>query len=295
MDDALANIKQQIQGTVDGNMGSLAEMTARAKAASETLQKLDTTKMIQSQTTINTDSTLTDADTDYAHIDYYNKISSYAMLRDPTVMRNLSHNFAMEYLMMLCASGKESQVTQYIYKYCGRNYTWQNPSDVKTNNLDSGEISALFMKGTNADIDAQHDVNLTLLDVEFQARKQYLAGQLSLIESMVLQQEALIQSLGDWSNYLDQQAQEYSEIYERLNVLMNTNKRKDVFEVKDLNSLDKWNTLTVNVFWVLLVILIVMIVVQNYSSITSSLNNAQQKIQNIAEHTVVRDTPSNTK
>ena len=293
MEDALANITQQIQGTVDGNMGSLADLTARAKSASTTLQNIDTTKMIQSQTTINTDSTLTDADTDYAHVDYYNKISSYAMLRDSAVMRNISHNFAMEYLMMLCASGKESQITQYIYKYCGRDYTWQNPSDA--NNLDKAGISELFMKGTNADIDAQHDVNLTLLDVEFQARKQYLAGQLSLIESMVLQQEALIQSLGDWSHYLDQQAQEYAEIYERLNVLMNTNKRKDVFEVKDLQSLDKWNTITVNAFWVLLVILIVMIVVQNYSSITSSLNNAQQKIQSIAEQTIVRDTQSNTK
>ena len=295
--DTLDNIKQYIQGIADENPGSLSDMSARAKEISTTLQQLDTTSMIQQQTATEADSTITDADTQYEHVDYYNKISSYAMLRDPKTTRNISHNFAMEYLMMLCASGQESKVTQYIQTFCLMNqeFTWQSPKNTEIKQFSQEEIDTMFMDGVIADIDAQHDVNSTLLDIEYQARKQYLDGQFALIESMVLQQDALIQSLGDWSNYLDQQAQEYSELYERLNILMNTNKRKDVFEVNDLNSIDKWNKIIVNSFWVFLTILIVMIVVQNYTYMTSSLHNAQEKIQNLAEQSISNNTPADTK
>ena len=200
----------------------------------------------------------------------------YAKLNDVSEMRKIAHNFAIENLWMQCESGEQSRLqSQLVANGCsGNSYTYTYTKEART----TAEVKTMFLGLVRKDIQAQHEVNMALLNIDYIARQEYLRQQHTLIQSMVSQQQTLIQSLNDWSHYMNQRANEYAQLYEKMNVIVNTTKRKDVFEVKDLRSLDGWNRVATNIFWVLMVVLLVMVVVQYQSELTAMATRAKQSI-----------------
>lgn len=269
---------QMVRNAASGQNISMDQLKQQVSESTKRLNQIDTVKgTLQSSRYTNAASSITSADSEYAHKDYYNQIALYANLMDPSTMRTISHNFAIEKLWMLCESGQQSKMEEFMFSYCGATYEWDTKDD-KKENISLEKASANFIRSLKLDIEAQHNVNMTLLNVDHTARKEYLAQQLALVESMVEQQNTLIQSLNDWSQYMNQRAEEYAKLYERMSVIVHTTKRKDVFEVKDLRSLDGWNLLATNTFWVLLVVLLVMVVVQYQSELTAMATQVNQSV-----------------
>ena len=269
MANTLDSVIKQVQDLTSASNVDLATLKARASKATSEIQDLDTVRSVARELTptISVNSTINQADTTYKHKDYYNKISAYNRLRDQAAIRTVSHNFAVEKLWMLCESGQKSETDRFVYEYCGKDYQWDEATT--TEKVTDADAERKFVDLLKQDLQAQHDVNVRLLEIDHIARKQYLEEQLRLVEHMVAQQFTLIQSLKDWSHYMNQRADEYSKLYERLNVVMNTTKRKDVFEVKDLRALDGWNRFLTNVFWTVVVLFVVLIVVQHYMKLSA--------------------------
>ena len=259
---------------------SFADLQEAIRRASSNLQNIDTVRQSAGQNMVLT-SRADDSETTYKHKEYFNQISAYERLREANVMRRISHNFAVERLWMLCESGQQSKTEKFVYDYCGKTYEWDD-SVRTTKSLTNEEATTKFVDALKLDLQAQHDINVKLLEIDHTARKQYLEEQLQLVQKMVQQQGILIQSLNDWSHYMDQRADEYSQMYERLSVVINTTKRKDVFEVKDLRALDGWNRMLTSIFWVFVIVLLVMVVVQHYRELSAMAKQVKEKIPDLS-------------
>lgn len=275
MANTLDSVIKKVQELSSASQVDLATLKANANKATNEIQDLDTVRRVAKELTptISVNSNINrQTDATYKHKDYYNKIGAYNRLRDEAVIRTVSHNFAVEKLWMLCESGQKSETDRFVYEYCGVDYQWNEPTT--TEKVTDADAKRKFVDILKLDLQAQHDVNMKLLEIDHSARKQYLEEQLRLVEHMVTQQTTLIQSLKDWSHYMNQRADEYSKLYERLSVVMNTTKRKDVFEVKDLRALDRWNRFLTNVFCVVVVLFVVLIVVQYYTKLPARTSQA---------------------
>lgn len=275
---------QRINEAVNGTPMTLDQLQQKLAETTTALQNVDTVRRASTRMNLlDSSSTATDSTSTYKHDDYYNKIGAYGTLRQKAEIRTISHNFAIEKMWMLTESGQQSKMEEFVYNYCGENYEWGRESTTAQEGISDDEAMNRFMDALKLDIKAQHDVNVSLMEIDHTVRKEYLQEQLNLVESMVDQQEVLIQSLSDWSHYMDQRADEYSQMYERLDVVTNTTKRKDVFEVQDLRALDGWNRFLTNVFWVLLVLLLVMVVVQHYTELSAMAKKLQSKTAIVAD------------
>lgn len=282
MSTTIEGATAQVAGAIEGK-ASMAQLQSTVETVNEQLVQIDTVKgTLTSANLGDVDVSVSSTDSDYAHKEYYDHITLYAKLNDVSEMRKIAHNFAIENLWMQCESGQQSKMEQSREKICsGDSYTYTNTSTNTTEELTASEVETLFLELIRKDIQAQHEVNMALLNIDYIARQEYLRQQHTLIQSMVSQQQTLIQSLNDWSQYMNQRANEYSQLYEKMNVIVNTTKRKDVFEVKDLRSLDGWNRVATNTFWVLMVVLLVMVVVQYQSELTSMATLAKQSITDV--------------
>lgn len=273
MANTLDSVIQQVEALSSASQVNLDVLKARASQATSDVQNMDTVSSVAEITTSSlVSSDIAQTDSSYKHKEYYNKISAYDRLRDQAAMRTVSHNFAVEKLWMLCESGQKSETNKFVYEYCGKDYQWDEATT--TEKVTEADAKSKFVTILQLDLQAQHDVNMTLLEIDHSARKQYLEEQLRLVEHMVAQQNTLVQSLKDWSHYMNQRADDYSKLYERLTVMMNTTKRKDVFEVKDLRALDGWNFFLTNVFWLVVVVFVVLIVVQHYAKLSARASQA---------------------
>ena len=292
MTDFASTAASNVNDAVNGTPMTLEQLQQKLAETTTALQNVDTVRRASTSAGLTTSFSSTAGTTStYKHNDYYNKIGAYGTLRQKAEIRTISHNFAIEKMWMLSESGQQSKMEEFVYSYCGKEYTWGEESTTEKKDISEDEATNRFMDALKLDIKAQHDVNVSLMEIDHTVRKEYLQEQLRLVGSMVDQQEVLIQSLSDWSHYMDQRADEYSQMYERLDVVTNTTKRKDVFEVQDLRALDGWNRFLTNVFWVLLVLLLVMVVVQHYTELSAMAKQLQSKTAVVADQATTTTTP----
>jgi hypothetical protein len=216
----------------------------------------------------------------YKHAAYFKQITPYGRLYDPTTVRKVAHDFAVEYLWMLCESGQTDDVQKFAHEFCGVDAGFS--LDFGEQPQTQADIRELFRTAMAADVRAQHDVNMIMLDIDSKARLKYLEHQYDIINIMVGQQEALVGSLNDWSTYMDAQAEEYAQLYDRLSAATATYRRKDVFDTKDLSSLDKWNSRNTAVFWILVVMLVLMVTVNHYQSFVSLARSVETQVKQSA-------------
>lgn len=230
--------------------------------------------------------------TSYPYHEYYKHIHGFSQLFDPNIARQYAHTFFVETLFMLCDNVTNEQSFEEIIHYVktttncdssklpkkGKyNYTGENilPQQVEKKYEN-------FSIGLIADVTAQHEVNMTLQGIDFKTRQSYLEDQLEVITKMTGQQNILIDSLTHWSNYLDEQAQEYAHLHETISTKMTTFKRKDVFDIQESNSLEIWNKWSTIIFWVLVIIFVLMLVVQHYRSLSNMASQAEQQFKDTA-------------
>jgi hypothetical protein len=257
--DNLSGVIRDVGGIVDTAKGARMELQAEKKLPS-------TISAVQ--------------EPGYKHAAYFKQISPYGKLYDPTTVRKVAHDFAVEYLWMLCESGKTDDIQQYAQEFCGVDVGFS--LDFGEQPQSKAEIQKLFMTAMTADVRAQHEVNMIMLDIDSKARLKYLEHQYGIIDTMVGQQEALVSSLNDWSTYMDAQAEEYAQLYDRLSAATATYRRKDVFDTKDLTSLDKWNSWNTVVFWILVVIMVLMVMVNYFQTFASLARSVETQVKHSA-------------
>lgn len=228
----------------------------------------------------------------YPYHNYYDHIHGFSQLFDPTIARQYAHTFFVETLFMLCDNATDEVTYKELILYINlipNMFTGCSSSPPPLPTQEAKQVPQTveekytnFVIGLTAEVEGQHSVNMTMLTIEFNMREEYLKSQKTLIDSVVNQQEVLIESLIEWSHYLDKQAQEYAYLYEELSTKMTTYKRKDVFDVQESNSLDVWTNWSTILFWVLVVVLMLMFVVQHYRSLSSMAEQAEQHLKDTA-------------
>ena len=95
-------------------------------------------------------------------------------------------------------------------------------------------------------------------------------------------QEDAIDVLTTMNTYINQQANEYSEVYERLQTLNATQQRKSTFHVKDLKTLNRWSFWCRVIFWVLVVFLVLMVLVDKYRAVAAFTATVDDKLKQMA-------------
>ena len=226
----------------------------------------------------------------YPYYEYYQHIHGFSTLFDPKVARKFAHTFFVETLFMLCDNVTDQDTYRDVIVYLN-SYNLQCKSPIS---IDQGQKQVNtfpqsitqkydnFSVGLLADVTAQHEVNMKLQDIDYQTRESYLEDQLDVITRMTEHQKNLIDSLTHWSNYLDEQAQEYAHLHETISTKMTTFKRKDVFDIQESNSLEIWNKWSTIIFWVLVIIFVLMLVVQHYRSLSNMASQAEQQFKDTA-------------
>jgi len=230
----------------------------------------------------------------YKYHDYFKHIHGFNELFEPSVARQYAHTFFVETFWMLCDNATDKATYEQLYEvlketsgaYCNgspqlfEQLQWRHKDT--TVQQTPTEIYNNFVTGLTADVEAQHFVNIEMLTIDYNLRSDYLLSQQKLIDTVVQQQDVLIESLQAWSHYLDKQAQEYAQLYETLSTQMTTYKRKDVFDIQESNSLDIWNKWSTIIFWTMVVIFVLMVVVQHYRSLSSMAGKAEQQFKDTA-------------
>jgi len=284
-----------VTNIVNGETMSLADLQQQVANAQTELKNIDSTGIGESRSQTQKYTKLTSGNGNNVHTgkhaDYREHIAGHAKLLEQTFVRKIAHNFAVEQLWIYCITGERNKIDEFTFKYCGKDYEWDKTDTDNAEPLSTPQAEEEFIRVLLLDIEAQHDVNTHLMQMDFEARRAYLENQTKIITDMVEQQTVLAQSLKDWSHYMDSRADEYAKLYERLEVVTNTTKRRDVFETKDLRALDGWNQLMTNVFWLLLVVLLVMVVVQHYTELSSMAAQAQEKMRD-SVHQLTESTAS---
>ena len=237
----------------------------------------------------------------YKYHEYFKHIHGFEQLFDPSIARQYAHTFFVETLYMLCANATdEATLEQVLLNYNAlksdiTNFR-QQPSACPPSWIPLVDVTKTrtqiaqspqeqyknFVTGLTSDVRAQHSVNMNMLVIDSDMRKEYLDSQLTLITTVAEQQNGLIESLTAWSHYLNQQAQEYAHLYETLSTHMTTYKRKDVFDIQESKSLDVWNDWSSKFFWLLVVVLVLMLVVQHYRSLSKLAGDAEKHLKDTA-------------
>jgi hypothetical protein len=224
---------------------------------------------------------------------------------DVDQMEDYAHNLFIEQLYMQLLNGEIVALVQFTLPECSCNPNHEEARDTAISalkeagfNVDTdGTVTEGFVKETGYELtdsgvklfanvlylDAmrQQNVHLLLLQLDLVVKETHLAEELELVQNMVTQQDALLQGLEDWSQYLDQQTQEYVDLYEKLDTLISTQRRKSAFTVSDVRSLEGWTSTMHVVFWVLVAAFLVMAVVHNYSTWNAAAEQVDSGLKRI--------------
>ena len=234
----------------------------------------------------------------YKFNDYLELTKQYISLQEPSIIREVVHSFAIETIWMQIHSQREKKelshtVHNWIKSNCSTSFdagfTFDTVSyvDKCTDGIQNYEAcNNLFLEALFASIRSQVQANTIMQDMYYEVRSKYLEQNVEFIKNITQQQKILIDSLQNWSDYLDLQAHEYANLYEQINSQMSTFKRKDVFEIEDIRSLEKWNSGMNVLFWILVVILVIMLVVQHFRKLSETANDATTAIQQTANNTL---------
>lgn len=228
---------------------------------------------------------------------------------DVDQMEDYAHNLFIEQLYMQLLNGEIVALAQFTLPECSCNPNHEEARDTAisalkaagfhvntdgtvTDEKKQGFVSLngytltpagvkLFANVLYLDAMRQQNVHLLLLQLDLVVKETHLAEELELVQNMVTQQDALLQGLEDWSQYLDQQTQEYVDLYEKLDTLISTQRRKSAFTVSDVRSLEGWTSTMHVVFWVLVAAFLVMAVVHNYSTWNAAAEQVDSGLKRI--------------
>ena len=142
-----------------------------------------------------------------------------------------------------------------------------------------------FMKILHNDIERQQNIHLFSLQLDILLKMVYLHQETDLLDTMLEQQDALVRGLSDWSDYLDQQTHEYAEMYEKMDSIISTQRRKSSFTVRDIQSLEKWTYGSHVVFWILIASSLLMVIVYNFTSIQKVANSVDKNLNKLRKAT----------
>ena len=160
-------------------------------------------------------------------------------------------------------------------------YREQNADPPILNNEGKEQIRLYVM----SNIQRQQDIHLVSLQLDLLLKRMYLHQETELLDTMLEQQEALVRGLSDWSDYLDQQTHEYAEMYEKMDALISTQRRKSSFTVRDIQSLEKWTYGSHVVFWILVASGFLMVIVYNFTSIQKVTESVDKNLNKLRQGT----------
>ena len=213
-------------------------------------------------------------------VSYFARLEeSRSALSDPAQMARLAHDAHVEHTYLRILNGESPGTTDFepiVDPECpgkidlNRIETGPQPFRDETTNLLNEKGQKLLAAYLYTDAKRQQEVYLLTLQMEQLMKLMYLQQETELLDSMLEQQDALVRGLSDWSSYLDQQTQEYVEMYDKMDSLISTQRRKSSFTVRDIQSLDQWTYWSQVVFWILLASCGMMVVVHNYSAVNKT-------------------------
>ena len=126
------------------------------------------------------------------------------------------------------------------------------------------EGKQIFTSMLYLDAKRQQTIQLLIEKINNVLKLSHLEQEEELIDNMIEQQDTLLRAMQDWVSYLDSRTKEYVTLYEKLDLLISTQRRKSGFTIKDIRSLNAWNDVTRHSFWILLLILIVILCVHQF-------------------------------
>ena len=217
---------------------------------------------------------------DRRFVSYFARLEeSRSALSNPAQMARLAHDAHVEHTYLRILNGEAPGTTAFdsiVDPECPgkitlkRNDTGPQPFRDENTNVLNEAGQRLLAAYLYTDAKRQQEIYMLTLQTEQLMKLMYLQQETELLDSMLVQQEALVRGLSDWSSYLDQQTQEYVEMYEKMDSLISTQRRKSSFTVRDIKSLDQWTYWSQVVFWILLASCGVMVVVHNYSAVNKT-------------------------
>ena len=122
----------------------------------------------------------------------------------------------------------------------------------------------------------------SLLTTNTSARVGYVTGIVQTLEKSVENQLASIDALKTMHVYVNDQVNDHTTVYQRLQSLNATQKRKSAFHVDDLKALNRWSYWCRVVFWVLVVFFVLMVLVDQYRAVASFTANMDNRLKQVA-------------
>lgn len=93
------------------------------------------------------------------------------------------------------------------------------------------------------------------------------------------QQSASLAMLEQLSDYVNEQVGEYSAVYERLNTLIDTQKRKSTFQAGDVQTLDRWRFWCRVTFWSLISFVVVMVALDQFTDLSAFTTDMSRRLK----------------
>ena len=273
-------INDQLSKQIEGLKGKGVDvngLTTLLSTAKNTLVQAQTTRVEapQEMAVVN--------DNNMLHAKYYARLdASRTALSNPTELARLAHDAYVEHTYLRILNGEMPSGTltnTSSLKDCpGMSISItknMEPQRFRETNKRGEDVlnqagQRIFATYLYTDAKRQQEVHLLTLQTDQLMKLLYLYQETELLDSMIEQQDALVRGLTDWSDYLDQQTQEYVEMYEKLDGLISTQRRQSSFTVRDIQSLEQWTYWSQVVFWILLASCGLMAVVHNYSAVSKT-------------------------
>lgn len=129
---------------------------------------------------------------------------------------------------------------------------------------------------------AQFQTHYNRMHQDAVLRVRYALNTTQTLAQMYVQQKTSITLLRQLLDYVNDQVGEYSEVYERLNTLMDTQKRKSTFLAADVQTLDRWQVWCRAIFWFLVVFFVLMVLVDHYTDLSRFTADMDSRVKQAA-------------
>jgi len=109
--------------------------------------------------------------------------------------------------------------------------------------------------------------------------KELLVNDTQLLTQFDNNQKYIQTTLVKWENYLDDKLKENDLLYNRLNDILETQRRESIFTITDIRSLTKWKKIVENAFILILIIFVLYFIVQHYRDLTQLVQTYKKHIE----------------
>ena len=97
--------------------------------------------------------------------------------------------------------------------------------------------------------------------------KELLVNDTQLLSQFFNNQKYIQTTLVKWENYLDDKLKENDLLYNKLNDILETQRRESVFTITDIRTLSKWKKIAEYAFILILIILVLYFIIQHYTDL----------------------------